>query len=115
MSIPEPSDPSNNSPFNRLRSHSSADELVPRATSRHVLSKEIEELADDLERHRRIQILYPVVYGLTRDLMDSGASHEELRAKMEKLTGVYGKQFAPDVKQAYEDALVGRRPRYPLK
>ena len=112
MAKPQPTDASNTGPFNRLHSSPSFAELVPRTTIPHVFSKRIEELADDLNRQRQLQILYPFIYDWTRERLDLGMSHEEIRVEMEKLAGIYEKRFGVDIKQAIEDALAGRPPKY---
>jgi hypothetical protein len=111
MSTFEPSDPRDFRPINRLRTSSSFDELAQKTAIRHLLSdeeagraegdqKEIDSLADAINRQSTIQLLYPMFYDQAREEMESGATHEEIRFVVAALARISGSMLRPSGRPA---------------
>ncbi len=99
------------------------DKLFPKTTIDHLLSEEerrkVEHERREFEAVGRTmsmflleRSLYPVFYESACEQMASGVSQDEIRAEMTMLADTEDSTFASIVREAYEDALAGRPPRF---
>jgi hypothetical protein len=119
----DPSVSGGNSPVNRLVATPRWDELLPSTTIHHLLSEEdaerwdaaqkaFAELGKCLKANARRRSLYPLFYDDAREQLATGMSADEVRVAMADLMDTGDFEFASIVREAYEDALAGRRPRH---
>jgi hypothetical protein len=100
------------------------DKLLPKTTIDHLLSEE--ERLKAAEERREFEAvgrmmcltesLYPFIYESVRERLASGVSYDEIRVEITMLLQRRD-VVEPDltiVREAYEDALAGRPPRFSL-
>jgi hypothetical protein len=97
------------------------DNLLPKTSIEHLLSEEEWRKAEHERREFEAvgrtmflteQALYPIFYQTASERMTSGVGQDEIRAEMMMLADTPDLEFASIVRQAYEDALAGRPPRF---
>jgi hypothetical protein len=97
--------------------------LIPRTTIDHLLSveerqkaeqerKEFEALGWRMALIETEQVLYSLFYDCVYERMAARTSPEEIQAEMMLLSDTPDEAFASIVRQAYEDVLAGRPPRF---
>jgi hypothetical protein len=101
------------------------DKLLPETTIDHLLSEE--ERLKAAEERREFEAvgrtmfltesLYPGIYESVRERLASGVSYDEIRAEMSMLLkrpdlADPDLKIASVIREAYEDALAGRPPRF---
>jgi hypothetical protein len=97
------------------------DKLLPKTSIDHLLSEEERRKAEHERREfeavgrtmfRTEKALYPIFYETASERMTSGVGQDEIRAEMIMLADTPDLEFASIIRQAYEDALAGRPPRF---
>ena len=99
------------------------DKVFPKTTIDHLLSEDERRKAEEERREfeavgRRMdliateQVLYSLFYDSACEGMAAGTSPEEIQAEMMLLSDTPDEAFASIVRQAYEDILAGRPPRF---
>jgi hypothetical protein len=97
------------------------DKLLAKTTIDHLLSEEERQKAAEERREFEAvgrtmflteRSLYPVFYESARERIASGASPDEIREELLMLAEGADREFASLVRDAYEDVLAGRPPRF---
>jgi hypothetical protein len=101
--------------------HAAIDSLLPKTTIDHLLSEEDRRKAEQERKEFEAvgqamllteENLYPAFYELAIQRVASGGSADEIRREMLILTQVCEIPFASIMREAYEDALAGRPPKF---
>lgn len=123
MLTPEPPEPEDTRFGGRVVSLDSDDDLnalvVPRTIIDHLLS-ESERLKAEQERKEFEAVgssmtdeeIYPLVYACARDRIAAGVSQDEIEAEMRLIASMPDFPNASVIRQAYEDVIAGRLPRF---